>query len=97
VGEGITATSAQNINQELDKVAALVAELRTYQHQMGLDPQQQTEVSRHVEALDEELRGSKPNTGIIAGLLRSIKNMAEGAAGNLVASAVISAISNVKL
>lgn len=93
----VTATSTQNMGQELEKVAVLVAQLRTYQGQMGLDAQKQAQVSRHVDALDEELRGGKPKPGVIMGLLKSIKATAEGAAGNLVASGVISAISSIQL
>jgi len=93
----VTTTSTQNIEKELEKVVALVTQLRIYQGQMGLGAQQQTEISRHVDALDEELRGNRPKPGVIAGLLKSIKSMAEGAAGSLVASGVISAISSIKL
>ncbi len=97
VGGDVNATSTQDMEQELEKVATLVAQLRTYQGQMGLDARQQSEVSKHVDALDEELRGGKPEPRIIKGLLKSIKAMTEGAAGNLVASGVISAISNINL
>ncbi len=93
----VTTTSTQNIEKELEKVVALVTQLRIYQGQMGLGAQQQTEISRHVDALDKELRGNRPKPGVIAGLLKSIKSMAEGAAGSLVASGVISAISSIKL
>ena len=85
------------MGQELEKVAALVGQLRQCQGQMGLAPRQQAEVSRHANAIEEELRGSKPKPGVIAGLLKSIKSMAEGAAGNLVATGVASAISNIQL
>jgi len=78
VGGDVSANSAQNVGQELEKVAALVAQLRTYQGEMGLDPWQQAEVSRHVNAIGEELKGRKPKLAAIAGLLKSIKSMAEG-------------------
>lgn len=97
VGGDVKATSTQNIGQELGKVIALVAQLRTYQGQMGLSPRQDAEVGRHIEALDEEMRGEKPKPGVIKGLLKSIKTMAEGAAGNLVASGIVSTISNISL
>ena len=97
VSGDVNGTSTQNMGQELEKVAALVAQLRTYQGQMGFGVQQQADVSRNVDALDEELRGGKPKPGVIRGLLKSIKTTAEGAAGNLVASGVISAISNINL
>ena len=97
VGGDVSATSIQNIEQELEKVAALVAQLRTYQGQMGLGARQQAEVNRHIDALDEKVRAKKPKPSVIMGLLKSIKATAEGAAGNLVASGVISAISNINL
>lgn len=68
VSGDVAATSTQSMGQELEKVTALVAQLRTYQDQMGLGPQQQAEVGRHVDELDEELRGGKPKPGVIAGL-----------------------------
>ena len=64
----VAATSTQSMGQEVEKVTALVAQLRTYQDQMGLGPQQQAEVGRHVDEFDEELRGGKPKPGVIAGL-----------------------------
>jgi hypothetical protein len=94
VDRDVIAKSTQNTGQELETVAALVAQLRTYQGQMGLGAQHQAEVSRHVDALDEELRGGKPKLAVITALLKSIKSIAEGAAGNLVASGVVSAISS---
>lgn len=97
VGGNVSGTSTQNMGQELEMVAALVGQLRQYQGQMGLATQQQAEVSRQVDAIDEELRGSKPKPALIGGLLKSIKSTMEGAAGNLIASGVVSAISNIKL
>ena len=97
VGGDVHATSTQNVGQELEKVAALVGQLRSYQGHMGLNAQQDAKMDGYVDALDEELRGNKPKPGAIASLLKSIKTTAEGAAGNLVASGVISAISNINL
>jgi hypothetical protein len=97
VGGNVTATSTQNVEQELEKVAALVGQLRQYQGQMGLGSRQQAEVSRKVDAIDEELRGRRPKPGAISSLLKSIKTMMEGAAGNIVASGVVSAISSIHL
>lgn len=97
VAGNVTGMVAQHMGQELEKVVALVGQLRQYQGQMGLDNRQQAEVGRHADAISEELRSSKPKPGVIAGLLKSIKSMAEGAAGNLIASGVVSAISDIKL
>jgi hypothetical protein len=97
VGGNVSGTSTRNVGQELDKVATLVGQLRQYQGQIGLDPGQQAEVSRNVDAIDEELQGRKPKPGVIGGLLKSIKSTVEGAAGNLIASGVVSAISNINL
>ena len=97
VNGDVSATSTQNMGQELEKVTALVVQLRAYQGYMGLTARQDAEVGRHIDALDEELRGKKPKPGAIAGILKSIKTVAEGTAGNLVASGVVSAISNINL
>ena len=97
VSGDVTATSTQDMAHELQKVAALVAQLRTYQGQIGLGARQQAEVGRHIDALDEEMQGGKPKPGVIKGLLKSIKTATEGAVGNLVASGVTSAISNINL
>jgi hypothetical protein len=97
VDGNVSGTSTQNTGPELDKVAILVAQLRQYQGEMGLGPRQQAEVSRTVDAIDEELRGAKPKPSTIGGLLKSIKSTMEGAAGNLIASGVASAISNINL
>ncbi len=97
VGGNVSGTSTQNVEQELEKVAALMGQLRQYRGQMGLGAKQQLEVSRQVDALDEELRGKKPKPEAISGLLKSIKAVMEGAAGNIVASGVVSAISGIHL
>jgi hypothetical protein len=97
VGGNVTGTLTQNLEHELEKVAALVGQLRQYEGQTGLNAKQQAEISRHVDAIDEELRGKRSQPGAIGGLLRSIRVMMEGAAGNLVASGVVSAISGIRL
>ncbi|MBS5905028.1 AbiTii domain-containing protein [Roseomonas mucosa] len=97
VGGDVTGTATQNIGQELEKVAGLLAQLRTHRDQMGLDAGQRAVLDGHVAELDEELRGAAPRPGVVAGLLKSIKSVAEGAAGNLIASGVVSMISGIKL
>ncbi len=93
----VSGTSTQNVGQELDKAAALVSQLRQYQGEMGLGARQQADVTRNIEAIDEELRGKNPKTSVIGGLLKSVKMTMEGATGNLIASGVVSAISNINL
>lgn len=97
VGGDVNGTATQNISQEFEKVAGLLAQLRTHRDQMGLDAGQRAALDGHVVQLDEELRGAAPRPGVVAGLLKSIKSVAEGAAGNLIASGVVSMISGIKL
>lgn len=92
-----TASSTQHVHQELEKVAALISQLRLHQNQMGLNSQQQTDVSQYLDELEEEQMKAEPQPRIIMGLLHSIKNVAQEVATNLVASGVISAISNINL
>jgi hypothetical protein len=93
----VIGTATQNVSRELEKVAALVRQLRQYEGEMGLDVSDQAEVSRHVDAVESELSKRKPKTEVIGGLLKTIRTTMEGAAGNLIASGVISAVSNISL
>lgn len=97
VGGNVSGTATQNLGRELEKIAGLLAQLRSHRDQMGLDEGRQAVLDGHVAELDEELRGAAPRPGVIAGLLKSIKSVAEGAAGNLIASGVVSIISGIKL
>ncbi|WP_215755431.1 hypothetical protein [Acetobacter sp. P5B1] len=97
IGGDVTASSTQHVHQELEKVAALISQLRIYQDQMGLDTQKQAAVNHYLDELEKEQRKAEPQPHIIIGLLSSIKSVAEEVATNLVASGVISAISNISL
>lgn len=89
--------SMQNLSQEIEKVASLTSQIRAYQSQMGLDPNQEAEVAHHLDRLEAEVRMENPKPGVIVGLLNSIKTIAEGATGSLIATGVAAAISNIKL
>lgn len=97
VGGDVTGTANYSIGQELEKVAGLLAQLRAHRDQMGLDAGQRAVLDGHVAELDKELQGDAPRAGVVAGLLKSIKSVAEGAAGNLIAGGVVSMISAIKL
>jgi hypothetical protein len=97
VGRDINAKSKQNLGQELGKVAGPMRQIRAFEGQMGLLPRQQAEVITHVDAIDTELNISPPNPSKIAGFLKSIKTIAEGAVGNIVASGVVAATSGIHL
>jgi hypothetical protein len=97
VGGSVSGSSTQNVREELEKVAALVGQIRQYQGQIGLDADREKELGRKVDAIDEEMRSNKPTVTVIGGLLKSIKSTLEGATGNLIAAGVLSAISNIRL
>jgi hypothetical protein len=97
VGGNLSAKSTQEFARELEKAAILVGQLRQYQGEMGLDANQQANVSRSVDCINEELNGVAPRASVISTLLKSIKSTVEGAAGNLIASGVIAAIQNINL
>ncbi len=93
----VSGVVTQQFEIEFDKVRTLINQIRQHQNQLGLMPQQEIEVNRTVNALDEELRGKKPKEGIVKSLLASLKTTLEGTAGNLIASGILAVISNVNL
>ena len=97
VAGDVTGNATQNVEQELGKVAALVDQLKLYHTQVGLNAHQEAELGKQVNALDEEVRLAKPKAKVVDCLLKSLKATMEGASGNLIASGVISAISNIRL
>ena len=97
VAGDVNATSTQNIGLELEKVADLVQQVRQVSGQMGLTAGRQAEVQRIIEGLDAELLRTQPEPGAIRKLLKSLQTIAEGAAGNVVASGILALIPHIHI
>jgi hypothetical protein len=88
VGGDVNATSSQVSASDIVKISELTRQIRAVDYQMGLTPTAQHELRETVDALDGEIAEPSPKRGRIAGLLHSVRTIAEGAAGNVVATGV---------
>ncbi|MFG1393285.1 hypothetical protein [Xanthobacter agilis] len=81
--------NSTNIIQELPilKVADIVMQIRPAL--ANLPERQRTAMEAPVVVLEDELRSGQPDQSRMQEALRSIKTIAEGAAGNLIASGII--------
>ncbi|MFG1312048.1 hypothetical protein [Xanthobacter autotrophicus] len=81
--------NSMNIVQELPilKVADIVTQIRPAL--ASLPEHQRTAMEAPVVLLEDEIRSSQPDQSRMREALRSIKTIAEGAAGNLIASGII--------
>jgi len=95
VGRNVHASSPQQVGAELDKAADLVKQIRGLNGQLGLTAAAEREMLAHVSAFDEECRKPAPERGRLAGLLRSIRAVCEGASGNVIAAGIGSLASNI--
>ena len=96
VGRDVHAT-ATNAPAELEKAARLVEGIKVFDGDLGLPPTLDREMRAHVDALDQELRKPCPETGTVAGIVRSIRAIAENVAGNVFASGIVALASNIHL
>lgn len=93
----VIVTSTQQPGAELDKVANLVRHIRGFDGQLGLTPSSARKMDAHVTALDEELKKPFPESGKIAGLLKSVKAISENVVGSVINAGITALISNIKL
>ncbi|MBY3026500.1 hypothetical protein GFM09_33730 [Rhizobium leguminosarum bv. viciae] len=68
------------------EVAALVEKIKP--HLSALPEDTRTKMQVPIELLETEIRSGKPNTSVLVEGLKSMKVIAEGAAGNLVAAGI---------
>lgn len=97
VAGDVSGNSVSNVGQELEKISTLIEQIRQHFGQLALPSHKDAELRNAVDALDEELRGGRPSATVVRRLLQSIKVIAEGAMGNLIASGIVGAISRIHL
>jgi hypothetical protein len=83
-------TSTQSIDAGIGQVRDLVAEIEKHLREVGLQGEQLERLKRQVIDLKAELAKSNPQPARIGEFLRSIRAMLEGAAGNIIASGILS-------
>jgi len=86
----------RQINMESEEeVQNLIEQIKKYTPLIDLDIKAKSEIEDHLQKLDSEIKSEKPKQPQIKSLLTSIKNILEGAAGNLVARGIILGIDKI--
>ena len=83
-----------NVESE-EEVQNLIEQIKKYTPLIDLDVKAKSEIEDHLQKLDSEIKSEKPKQPQIKSLLTSIKNILEGAAGNLVARGIILGIDKI--
>jgi hypothetical protein len=81
--------SAQLQQNDLDAVAAFVAEVRNNLNQLSLSVDRLQELESDIAALESQLSSVRPKSAIIREALKSVRNILEGAAGSVMAAALL--------
>lgn len=93
---GNAKVSIRQINVESEEeLQNLIEQIKKYMPLIDLDAKAKSEIEDHLQKLDVEIKSKKPKQPQIKNLLTSIKNILEGAAGNLVARGIIFGIEKI--
>jgi hypothetical protein len=92
---GSTITITALTPAQIDELKMLAGQIRGLSKGIGLTESQEGEFRAHMDAVDEELKKDQPAPGRIAGMLRSVRTIIEGAAGGLVATGVVGLIDKI--
>ncbi|HEV7455573.1 MAG TPA: hypothetical protein VGN96_02255 [Roseococcus sp.] len=93
-GRDIAVTVA-NSTFDASTIKSLVEKIRELDGKLGLTADQQQKMREALDVLEENIIQNPKNTSRISEMLRSIKNIAEGAAGNLSATGIVTIISQI--
>jgi len=86
-------TQTQINEMGLEKVETFISNLQTYLTQTGLKEDTQKAVESEIETISKELRAKKPKTQVVAESMKTIRSLLEGVAGNFIAQALLTQIS----
>jgi len=78
-----------------DKIRALTGQIRKHLSDIGLTREDRKEVERAIQEIDAELEKDNLEAGRISKFLSSLKRIAEGASGNLIAQGIIANIDKI--
>jgi len=89
-GSGNFSVTGNTVNAESKAaIEALVSKIRANEGQLGLEPTSARELHQALEGIQIEMKNPSPSASCIHGFLASIRNIAEGAAGSLVAQGIL--------
>lgn len=83
-------SQVMNTSVNLEEMRTFVRELREHLGALQLTTDQQAQVLADLASIESQLSAPKPSGGIITEALKSIRNIAEGMVGSLLASGVLS-------
>ena len=87
---GDAKVSIRQINLESkEELLKLVEQIKKYYTQIDLGTEDREGIEENLTELDAEIKLEKPKPSRIKNLLSSIKNILEGAAGNVIAQGII--------
>ena len=89
------ATQNLNIGLDIQKVLALVAEIRAKEAELGLSADEATELSSELTTIEVQSESPKPKATIIKESLKSIRAILEGATGNVAASGLLALLASI--
>ncbi len=84
--------STQTVNfgpQETQSIGDFVAKLKQHLPQVPLDNDAHLDATTQIATIELQLKAPKPNKTIIGESLRTVRNLLEGVAGNLVAAGLL--------
>lgn len=89
------ATQNLNIGLDIQKVLALVAEIRAKEAELDLSADEATELSSELTTIEVQSESPKPKATIIKESLKSIRAILEGATGNVAASGLLALLASI--
>lgn len=78
-------------------IQSLIEKIQASKTQLGLAPQSSQELNHVIVELQQEMKERKPNASRVKDFLASIRNIAEGAAGSLVAQGILYELSKLAI
>ena len=89
-------TTQQTIGLAVVDVRALIDQIIQHTGALGLGSQALGELNGYLDALRSEANLPVPKPGVLQGLLKSVRNVVEGAAGSIVASGILAHIDKIQ-
>jgi hypothetical protein len=86
-----TSESSQSLTSTVDvaSLRSLTAEISGAIDRLGLQSEQQRQLTAELQSVNAQMQAPRPNHGIITEGLKSIRNILEGCAGSLLASGLV--------
>jgi len=95
LGTGNTSGDITASNINIDQVKRLVEQTRQHAKELIESGADHDALERNLNAIEEETAKAAPDQSILRGLLTDLRNTASGAAGNIIASGILTTINHI--